>query len=34
MEEDNNFKSLTCHVSNNMETTLHINNCKFHKPGK
>ena len=34
IEEDNKLKSLSCHVRHNMETTLHINDYKFHKPGK
>ena len=34
IEEDNKFKSLSCHVRNNMESTLHINDYKFHKSGK
>ena len=34
MEEDNKLKPLSCKVKNNMETTLHMNEFKFHKPGK
>ena len=34
MEEDNKFKPLSCQVRNNMETTIHVNDCKFHKSGK
>ena len=29
--EDNNFKSLSCQVRNNMETTLHVNDYRFRK---
>ena len=32
--EDNKLKPLPCKVKNNMETTLHMNEFKFHKPGK
>ena len=32
--KDNNFKSLLSHVRNNMETTLHVKDYKFSKPGK
>ena len=31
---DNKFKLLVCQAWNNMETTLHVNDYKFHKPGK
>ena len=34
IEEDNKFKPLSCQVINNVETTLHVNDYKFHKPGK
>ena len=34
IEEDNKFKILSCQVRNNMEATLHVKDCKFHKPGK
>ena len=34
IEGDNKFKSPSCQVMNNMETTLNINDFKFHKPGK
>ena len=29
-----NFKQISCKVRNNMETTLNVNEFKFHKPGK
>ena len=32
--EDNKLKPLSCKVRNNMQTTLHVNGFKFHKPGK
>ena len=32
--KDNNLKPLSCKVKNNMETTIHMNEFKFHKPGK
>ena len=32
MEEDNKMKPLS--YRNNMETTLHVNEFKFHKPEK
>ena len=31
---DNKLKPLSYKVRNNMETTLHVNEFKFHKPGK
>ena len=34
LEKDDKFKSLSCQVRNNMETTLHVSDNKFHKPGK
>ena len=34
MVEDNKLKPLSCKVRNNMETNLHVNEFKFHKPGK
>ena len=34
MEEDNKLKPLSCQVRNNVETTLHVNEYKFHKPRK
>ena len=34
MEEDNKLKPLSCKVRYNMETTLHVNEFKFHKPEK
>ena len=30
MEQDNKLKPLSC--KNNIETTLHVNESKFHKP--
>ena len=34
LEEDNKLKPLSFKIRSNMETTLHINNYKFHKPGE
>ena len=34
LEEDNKFQSLSCQIRSNMETTLHVNDYKFHKPRK
>ena len=34
VKEDNKLKPHSCKVKNNMETTLHMNEFKFHKPGK
>ena len=34
MEEDHKFKPLSHQARNDMETTLHINDYKFQKPGK
>ena len=33
-EKDKKFKSLSCQVTNNMETTLYVNDYKFYKTGK
>ena len=33
MEEDNKLKPRSYKIRNNMETTLHVNKFKFHKPG-
>ena len=32
--EDKRFKSFSCQVTKNMETTLQVNDYKFDKPGK
>ena len=34
MAEDTKFKPLSFQVKNNMETTLHENDYKFHEPKK
>ena len=34
VKEDNKLKPHSCKVKNNMETILHMNEFKFHKPGK
>ena len=34
MEEDNKLRPLSCKAKNNMETTLHMKEFKFHKSGK
>ena len=34
IEEDNKFKPFSYQVRNNMETTLQLNDYKFHKPEK
>ena len=34
MDENKEFKLLSCKVKNDMETTLHVNDCNFHKPRK
>ena len=34
MVEDNKFRPFSCQLRNYMETTLHVNDYNFHKPGK
>ena len=34
LEEDKKFQIAFNQVKNNMETTLHVNDYKFHKPRK